>query len=186
MQFLSTLLPVVAFTTTALSHGIISSPYPRAVGAASLAACGPNVQNNIIADNTSHVEGLPETAATDPAYHASECNLWLCRGLQFADVEPSNILQLSAGDKLEIGVWLRILHEGTANVSIVDTKSNSVVGSELLYWDRYADNALGASGIPKNNTAFEVEIPDLGGACEVAGDCVSLSFSIIQVRSRMF
>lgn len=35
--------------------------------------------------NDSHVEGLPEAAATDPAFNASACNLFLCKGLQFAD-----------------------------------------------------------------------------------------------------
>ena len=66
-----------ALASTAWSHGVITTPAPRAVGAASLATCGSDVTNLIKADNTLHVEGLPEAAATDSAYNATECNLWL-------------------------------------------------------------------------------------------------------------
>ena len=75
---------------------------------------------------------------------------------------------------MNIMVYIRIPHEGTANVSIVDTKMNQVVGEPLIYFDRYADNALAV--LPANNTNFAVTIPgDLGGKCTVAGDCVSSS-----------
>ncbi|TVY84652.1 hypothetical protein LSUE1_G000519 [Lachnellula suecica] len=169
MHFLSNLVAIAALATTALSHGIITSPYPRAIGAASLAACGPTVQANIKGDNTSHVEGLPEAAATDKAYNATACNLWLCRGLQGAD-NAAHVQNYTAGQKVSIAVNLRIKHYGTANVSIVDTKSNSVVGKQLYYWSDYADERVSVT--PANQTNFDIVIPDLGGKCATAGACV--------------
>ena len=78
-------LAAAALASTAWSHGIITISAPRAVGAASSAACGSGVTNLIKTDNTSHVKGLPEAAATNSAYNAAECNLWLCKGPQLAD-----------------------------------------------------------------------------------------------------
>ncbi|TVY55901.1 hypothetical protein LCER1_G002150, partial [Lachnellula cervina] len=69
-----------------------------------------------------------------------------------------------------IEAYIRIPHHGTANVSIVDTQSNTVVGEQLLFWSDYADEGLAA--LPANNTAFEVTIPELGGRCAIAGECV--------------
>ncbi|TVY29151.1 hypothetical protein LHYA1_G002674 [Lachnellula hyalina] len=169
MHYLDALLALASLASTALSHGILTSPYPRAIGASSLSACGPTVQANIAADNTSHVEGLPEAAATDPAYNASACNLWLCRGLQYAD-NTANVQSWTVGQVVAIEAYIRVLHHGTANVSIVDTQSNTIVGGELLYWGDYADETL--TTLPANNTAFSVTIPELGGKCTVAGECV--------------
>src|ERR1700722_9670814 len=89
-------IAAVALASTVWSHGIITIPAPRAVGAASFAACGSGVTNLIKADNTSHVEGLPEAAATNSAYNATECNLRLCKGLQLAD-NKANMQKFIAG-----------------------------------------------------------------------------------------
>jgi hypothetical protein len=117
------------------------------------------------------VEGLPEAAKKDSTYKPDdECNLWLCRGLQHAD-NTANVETYKAGQTVHFEVNIRIRHAGTANVSVVDTKSNKVV-QQLLYWDNYADEKLAT--LPANNTAFDVTIPsDLGGACATTGSCVS-------------
>jgi hypothetical protein len=70
-----------------------------------------------------------------------------------------------------IEAYIRIPHYGPANFSIVDTKSNTIVANNLLYWSDYADGRLAT--LPANNTAFAVTIPDLGDSCTVAGECVS-------------
>jgi hypothetical protein len=135
-----------------------------------LAACGKAVTNNIKGDLTSHVEGLPEAAKTDLTYKAADYNLWLCRGLQFAD-NKANVRTYTAGHAVHFDVKIVVRHTGTANMSIVDMKSNKIV-KQLLYWDRYADENL--KTLPANNKAFNVMIPsDLQGACGTAGDCVS-------------
>tara|TARA_R110002003_G_scaffold6_3_gene282 strand:- start:337 stop:753 length:417 start_codon:yes stop_codon:yes gene_type:complete len=125
-------LPILAlaFLPTVLSHGLITTPPSRPVGPAILANCGPKVEQDIRLDNTSHVEGLPELAAKDTVYNAAKCNLWLCKGLQFDD-NRNNTQTWQAGQVVPVKVWLRIPHEGSANVSIVDTKSNQIVGDML-------------------------------------------------------
>ncbi|CAG8961357.1 hypothetical protein HYFRA_00013818 [Hymenoscyphus fraxineus] len=172
MHLLS-LATLLALTSTVLSHGIITSPTPRSPGPASLQACGPTVTNNIKGDPTSHVEDLPEAAAKDKLYQGPQaCNLWLCRGLQAAD-NIKNVQSWKVGQKVTIRVALRIKHVGVANVSLVDTRTNGFVGGGgmLVVWERgYADEAV--TPTPKNQTTFDVTIPDLGGACKVAGECV--------------
>jgi hypothetical protein len=49
------------------------------------------------------VEGLPEAAKTDSSYKADACNLWLCRGLQFAD-NTANVETYTAGQTVHIDV----------------------------------------------------------------------------------
>jgi len=170
MHCLHSLFVAAGLAVTVSAHGLITSPAPRAVGSASTAACGTAVTAQIVADNTSHVEGLPEASLTDPTYDADACNLWLCKGLQYAD-NTDNVLLLSPGEEVPIEVFIRIPHAGTANVSIVDTKENVVLGNELLYWDSYADEKLPT--LPANNSVFSVTIPrTLDGKCLSAGDCV--------------
>lgn len=53
-----------------------------------------------------------------------------------------NVQSWTVGQKVPIEVWLRIKHVGSANVSIVDTKTNSYVkgGEGLVVWGKgYAD-----------------------------------------------
>ncbi|KAE8440715.1 hypothetical protein EG329_006784 [Mollisiaceae sp. DMI_Dod_QoI] len=172
MQLTTSLLAVLPILSTLVSgHGLITKPWPRTPGAKSLANCGPTVTNNIKGDNTSHVEGLPEAASTDAKFKASDCNLWLCRGLALEDSAISSVPAYTPGQKVSISVKITIKHHGTANVSVVSTKTNKIIGDELLYWDKYADERL--SSLPANNTQFDVVIPTtLGSQCATAGDCV--------------
>ncbi|KAI5863048.1 hypothetical protein GGS23DRAFT_50364 [Durotheca rogersii] len=172
---LSQLLPLAALAATASAHGLISSPTPRRPGDASVAACGRSVVNDITRDQTSHVEGLPELAAADAGYRADACNLWLCRGLQFGD-NAANVQTYAPGQSVNVRVTLTIPHVGAANVSIVDTRSDTLVGpAPLLVWPSgYADERqFYARQTPANQTNFNVTIPqDLGGKCAVPGECV--------------
>lgn len=167
------LATVAALATTVLSHGLITKPNPRAPGAASIAACGTGVVNAIQKDNTSYVESLPGPASKDAAYNPKLCNLYLCKGIQFED-NKENVQQWTTGQKVPIEVWIRIPHKGIANISIIDTKTDTYVegGSNILTWDNYANEAL-RPNYPANQTSFSVTVPDLGGKCSVAGECVS-------------
>ncbi|KAI8962762.1 hypothetical protein F5Y11DRAFT_176740 [Daldinia sp. FL1419] len=167
------LFPIAALAATVSGHGLISKPTPRGPGDASSAACGSSVVTNIKGDLTSHVEGLPELAAADSGYHGELCNLWLCRGLQYAD-NAANVQAYKAGQKVTIEVQLTIPHAGAANVSVVDTKTNTIIGEPLLSWPSgYADERqFYAHQTPANQTKFDVTIPDLGSQCSTAGDCV--------------
>ncbi|KAI0846092.1 hypothetical protein F5Y00DRAFT_151521 [Daldinia vernicosa] len=170
----SQLLPLAALAATVSGHGLITTPTPRGPGDASSAACGSSVVANIKGDLTSHVEGLPELAAEDAGYHGELCNLWLCRGLQYAD-NAANVQAYKPGQKVTIEVQLTIPHAGSANVSVVDTKTNTIIGEPLLTWPSgYADERqFYAHQTPANQTKFDVTIPeDLGSKCADAGSCV--------------
>lgn len=101
-------------------------------------------------------------------FDASACDLSLCKGLQFAD-NAANIQQFTAGQVLPMTVQIKAPHTGDANVSVVDTKTNSVIGTPMIEWPVYASNS---AGIPENNTEFEVTLPNVGDQCATAGDCV--------------
>jgi hypothetical protein len=168
-------LPILAlaFLPTVLSHGLITTPPSRPVGPAILANCGPKVEQDIRLDNTSHVEGLPELAAKDTVYNAAKCNLWLCKGLQFDD-NRNNTQTWQAGQVVPVKVWLRIPHEGSANVSIVDTKSNQIVGDMLKVWASGYAPGKKETDAPLDQREFSVTVPEgLEEKCAAAGDCVS-------------
>lgn len=71
-----------------------------------------------------------------------------------------------------MNIQLLILHGGPANVSIVKTSTNTVLGPPLILFDDYGNRNLDA--LPINNTNFAVTIPTNLGAsdCRTAGDCV--------------
>jgi hypothetical protein len=173
MHFTTTTL--LSLVPSVLGHGLITSPPSRPVGPAIVANCGAGVAADIRADNTSHVEGLPElAAAANSGYNAEKCNLWLCKGLQFAD---NNATQMwTAGQVIPIKVWLRIPHEGSANVSIVDTKSNAIIGDMLKVWEKGYAPGKSEADAPLDQKEFSVKVPEgLEEKCAVAGDCVSCS-----------
>lgn len=181
------LFSVASFASTALAHGHITSPPIRAVGPASkhilsisrnwcltgrsvTTACGSAVASLAGQDVDDHIEGLPELVATTPNFDAAACNVFLCRGMQFAD-NTANVQTVKPGQVINMLASLPILHEGPMNVSVINTKTNTAIGSPLIVFDSYADESL--AQIPANNTNFDVTIPTtLGSACAVAGDCV--------------
>lgn len=164
----SALLGLVA---AANAHGIVTSPATRTPGDATAAACGQTMVKFYKADNTSYPEALfranPKGIGKD--YNAAKCNLYLCRGYQFAD-NAKNVLSYKPGDVVDMDVFIRIPHKGYANVSVVDTTTNSVVGTPLISWP---DNYAATLTPPANQTKFSVKIPTtLGDRCTTAGTCV--------------
>ena len=174
-KMLTPFITLSALTALVHGHGYISSPPMRMPGNATTTACGKSVVADIVRDKTSHVEGLPELAAKDSGYHAAQCNLWLCRGVQFAD-NAANVQKYMPGQSVEIKIALTIPHKGSANVSIVDSVTNAIVGQPLLSWPSgYADEQqFYGKTLPANQTDFNITIPKtLGGKCATAGECVS-------------
>ncbi|KAF2738947.1 hypothetical protein EJ04DRAFT_509118 [Polyplosphaeria fusca] len=151
------------FVASALAHGNITSPPARQPGAAMQQACGADAVSAILSDGTGPLENIPSNGGAN-------CNIFLCKGAQFAD-NQALVQQFSAGEVVDFAAQLPIPHEGPANVSIIDTATNTVIGDPLIEFDSYADENLAT--LPPNNTAFSVTMPvDLGGACQVAGECV--------------
>lgn len=160
---LASLLPL------AHGHGFVTSPTARMPGSAMAAACGQQVEINQKSDNYGNIQGELQVANGQSDYNVAQCDIWLCKGYKFAD-NKDNVYSYSAGQTVDFTVDIRAPHTGVANVSVVDTASNSVIGSPLISWDVYASTS---TGVTKNETDFSVTIPnDLGDKCATAGDCV--------------
>ncbi|KAF4456068.1 hypothetical protein F53441_1789 [Fusarium austroafricanum] len=157
---LVSLLPLVA------AHGFVKSPTPRKPGNAYKAACGDQPFYQQEADINGNVQGIKQVVGSN--FDAKKCNLWLCKGFQFDD-NKANVQSYSLGDKIDFEVTIAAPHTGYANVSVVKTSSDKMIGEPLIEFENYAANA----GLNKNNTAFSVTLPkSLDGECTKAGDCV--------------
>ncbi|KAK0627297.1 hypothetical protein B0T14DRAFT_412445, partial [Immersiella caudata] len=164
----ATLLGLTALAVTSVSaHGNITFPPARLPGPAMLAACGQAAVDTVLGDGTIALEEVKPASAA--------CNVGLCRGAQFDD-NRANVQTFSLGQVIIVEVALTIPHEGPANVSIVATKTNTIVGGILLFFDTYADEKL--LQLPANNTAFGITLPtgdageEVKAACQQPGDCV--------------
>ncbi|TID24826.1 chitin binding protein [Venturia nashicola] len=162
------ILALMSLVPAALAHGTISSPTPRKPGAAYKAACGEQVYNNQASDALGNVQGILQVASSQKDYNPAKCDVWLCKGYQFDD-NSANIQTYTAGQKIDMAIRIGAPHTGVANVSIVDTKANSVIGDALISFDDYASVS---HTMPANNSAFSITMPDLGSKCATAGDCV--------------
>ncbi|CVK88214.1 uncharacterized protein FMAN_05061 [Fusarium mangiferae] len=157
---LLTLLPLVA------AHGFVKSPPPRKPGNAFKAACGEQPFYQQSADINGNVQGIKQVVGSN--FDAKECNLWLCKGFQFDD-NKDNVQSYKLGEKIDFDVNIAAPHTGYANVSVVKTSTDKMIGEPLIEFENYAANA----GLNPNNTAFSVTLPEsLGGECTKAGDCV--------------
>lgn len=101
-------------------------------------------------------------------FQADQCNLSLCKGLQFAD-NQANVQTFTAGQVVPVTAEIKAPHSGTCNVSVVDTKTNTVLGDPMIEFAVYASNS---SPIPENNTQFSITMPDVAAQCGTAGACV--------------
>ncbi|KAK8119502.1 uncharacterized protein PG998_004128 [Apiospora kogelbergensis] len=137
-------LTFVALAAPALvsAHGAISSPKPRPAGKAMAAACGQQVQNQQSSDPFGNIQGELQVAGKDMT---ADCNLWLCKGFQFAD-NSANVQSYTVGQK-----------------------SNSIIGTPLVTYDTFASNSAPQAA---NEKSVSITIPDLGSKCATAGDCV--------------
>lgn len=168
-SYTNTFLAAATFISTVSAHGLLTSPQPRLAGAAMEAACGTQVYNNQASDSYGNIQGELQVAATQTDYDAAACGIWLCKGFKFAD-NAANIQSWTAGETVDFTFDVRAPHAGYANVSIVDTATNTIIGDMLKVYDDFGNNAY---TIPANQTAFSLTIPsDLGSKCATAGACV--------------
>ncbi len=168
---LASLLSLTGLVVQASAHGLVTNPVTRPPGQATEAACGKIMAEFYRADNTSYPEALlrANPGGLKAGYDAKKCNLYLCKGYQFAD-NAANVQSYKAGQVVNLDVWIRIPHKGYANVSVVDTTSNTVIGTPLISWP---DNYAATATPPANQTKFSIKIPELGNKCTEAGVCVS-------------
>ncbi|ESK91639.1 chitin binding [Moniliophthora roreri MCA 2997] len=151
----------------AIAHAVVTDPIPREYGPAAESACGSAVYDVLTSDLTGPIENAEQKI--DSSYDAEACHLYLCRGAQFDDnVDNTRIYE--PGTKVSMKVNMVAHHTGYANVSVVDLAAQKPISS-LFVWPVYADESIGPSKWPKNETDFEVTVPDLEGACADAGAC---------------
>jgi hypothetical protein len=101
------------------------------VGPSMIAACGESVAALVTQDVTSHIEDMPEASLLEANFDATACNLFLCKGLQFAD-NVDNVQTFEPGQVVNMLADIPIPHEGPMNVSIIDTKTNTAIGDPLI------------------------------------------------------
>ena len=168
MQFTSPtiLLALAGLLYSVSAHGFIVSPSPRTPGEAYQAACGNTLYNNQKSDPAGPIELLMQSASS--ITDAAKCHLWLCKGYQFDD-NTANVHTYSLGETIPMKVEIRAPHTGHANVSIVNTKKNTVIGTALKSWESYASTA---TGVTADETSFDITMPTELEGCETAGDCL--------------
>ncbi|KIJ68282.1 hypothetical protein HYDPIDRAFT_36775 [Hydnomerulius pinastri MD-312] len=165
MNKLLAFLAIAGLTGSTLAHGVISSPPRRLPGTAFEAACGSQIYSIVSSDQYGNQQQEEQNINSETT---AACQLYLCKGLEYADNE-SNVQKFSANQVVPIEIDLRAPHTGVANVSVVNTKTNSVIAGPLIYFDPAYSVS---TPIPANQTSFSVTIPNLNGACGTAGTCV--------------
>ncbi|KAL5115103.1 hypothetical protein ACEQ8H_007018 [Pleosporales sp. CAS-2024a] len=150
MKSYNAALALAGFVSSVAAHGYISSPSPRQPGAGLKAACGDGVFNTQSSDKFGNVQGsIQNFQGSQP-----DCRIWQCKGVPFADASE-----------------IRAPHDGVANVSVVSTKSDKVIGQPLISFDKYALISVPMSEHPEW-TSFNITMPDVSNECATAGDCV--------------
>jgi hypothetical protein len=138
------------------------------------AACGQQVFNNQASDSFGNIQGELQVAASQADYDEAACNIWQCKGYKFEDNAAANIQSWTTGQKVDFRFDVRAPHTGYANVSIVETATNKILGDMLVVYDNFADNARPTSA---NDTAFSFTVPGgLESTCAKAGACVVQHF----------
>ena len=168
MKTSAVLAAFAALLPAVYAHGDVTSPLPRNPGPAFGSVCGAQTLNTVQSDRFGNVQAEAQVAAGQAGFDAAKCNFFMCKGYQFAD-NSANVQSYTAGQVIPIAVTIRAPHTGVANVSVVNTATNSVIGQPLISFTDYASNS---HAIPANNTAFSVTMPDLGTQCTTPGTCV--------------
>lgn len=172
----SSVFSLAALVALVQGHGLVEAPAARAPGETTATICGKNMVDFYKADGTSYPEALMRNANWQEGV-TEDCDLFLCKGYQFED-NLDNVHEYSTGDVVDFKVQIRIPHVGYANVSVVDTASNAVIGEALKVWESgYADGAK-FPNLPADETSFSVTIPELDGKCAEPGACVCLPHTI--------
>ena len=61
----------------------------------------------------------------------TKCNLFLCKGMQLAD-NTANVQKYAPGQTIPITVNIVAPHSGSMNTSVVNLKTNSLIGGMLI------------------------------------------------------
>lgn len=161
-------LLTLAFATLSAGHGIVKNPPSRSAGAAMKAVCGEQVTNNLQSNEYGDIQQLSQIGASQKDFDAATCHVSLCKGQQFDD-NSANVQTFTPGQVVPITVDIQAKHTGTCNVSVVDTATKKMISNELAFFPVYASTS---TDLPKNNTQFNITMPDVSSQCGTAGACV--------------
>jgi hypothetical protein len=165
MKSYSAAFALAGFVSSVAGHGFISSPTPRQPGAGLKAACGDQVFNQQSSDKFGNVQGALQNLQTPQP----DCRMWQCKGVPFEDA--GEIFDYTPGQVIPMKIEIRAPHDGVANVSIVKTSTDTIIGSPLKSFDKYALTSVPLSANPEW-TSFDITMPDVSAECATAGDCV--------------
>lgn len=165
MKSYTAAVALAGFASSVAAHGFISSPTPRMPGDGLAAACGDQVFNQQNSDHFGNVQGAIQNMQGEHP----DCRIWHCKGVPFSDA--GEIFSYTPGQVVPMKVEIRAPHDGVANVSIVKTSTDKVIGKPLISWDEYALTSTPVSAHPEW-TEFDITMPDVSSECAKAGDCV--------------
>ena len=168
MKTTFTIIATAGMAALANAHGYFTSPAARQPGNAFKDACGQQAYYNMDGNINGNIQGLEQVTQGQPDYHPAECELWKCKGMKYQD-NTANVHHYTAGQSVPLHFNIQAPHTGTANVSIIDLATNTVIGKELKTWSVYASNSV---PIVASQESFDITIPsNLGNKCATAGKC---------------
>ncbi|CED83480.1 hypothetical protein [Phaffia rhodozyma] len=157
------------------AHGALHNIMIRKAGPKSKEVCG--AQFNIDRDGVANKNGLMLASNNKDTLgnpYLSTCPWTVCTGFQYED-NVENLYTFPAGTVLPLRYYIGNHHEGWANVSVINTKTDTIIGSMLKSWDSkfsVYDNWNTCPNVPDlDQNKFEVTIPDLGDQCTTPGVC---------------
>lgn len=166
MKYLAAILTILELVS---AHGYFEAPFGRKPGNAFSAACGAQANSMMSSDINGNIQGLQNLVASQSDYDPTKCDFWTCKGMKFED-NTDSVQTYTAGEEVPLYFNIHAPHSGYANVSIIDTTSNSMLAANLSAWDEYALTSVPAK---TEWTNFTITIPsDIGTQCSTAGNCV--------------
>ncbi|KAF2226305.1 hypothetical protein BDZ85DRAFT_173532, partial [Elsinoe ampelina] len=168
MKSYNTILATAGLVASVSAHGRFMSPAPRTAGQAFAGACGQQAFYQVSADPNGNVQGLLQVVRGQSDYRADACIANLCKGLKYED-NTDKVQRYTAGQVVPMTFNVAAPHTGSANVSVVRTSDNTVIGQPLKSWSNFAPNAGGAA---PDQGSFSITIPDTGSECASPGACV--------------
>ncbi|EME41735.1 hypothetical protein DOTSEDRAFT_111083, partial [Dothistroma septosporum NZE10] len=166
----TTISALAGIFTVTNAHGYFQSPKGRVPGDSFKSACGEQAYSMMSSDINGNIQGLQTLTANQADYDPSQCHLWTCKGMKYAD-NTANIQTYTAGQEVPLYFQIVAPHSGVANVSVIDLKTDAgtLIGEPMVKWEEYAMTSTPMKAAWQN---FTIKMPtDLGSKCADKGAC---------------
>ncbi|KAJ6614008.1 hypothetical protein B0H10DRAFT_2165191 [Mycena sp. CBHHK59/15] len=139
----------------AAAHGLVTSPTPRVIGAASLAACDTGAYT--VLKSGAQIESAVKKI--DSAYNVNACHIYFCKGYQLKDnVKITRVY--TPGTVVNMLVDIVAHHTGHAMCRyifcFVNLVTQTQIGAALMNWPVYANDSLGPPDWTKNESELSL------------------------------